>query len=155
MSPSFLTRPVSKRSLRSLSRATGMISRSAKSRAVSRIRRCSSVSSKSIKRAPRVAHPSASAYTGAHGRGPERGAPMSIRTTESFLREHATLRDHVEHLPVAARELPQVERGERIDMVERITAFLAEMLLPHAAAEEGVLYPQAAKLLGEPDGSDA
>ena len=80
---------------------------------------------------------------------------MSIRTTESFLREHATLRDHVEHLPVAARELPQVERGERIDMVERITAFLAEMLLPHAAAEEGVLYPQAAKLLGEPDGSDA
>ena len=40
----------SKRSLRSFSRARGMISLSAKSRAVSRISRCSSVSSKSIMR---------------------------------------------------------------------------------------------------------
>src|SRR3954471_13733431 len=49
MSPSFFTRSVSKRSLRSFSRATGMISLSVKSRAVSWMRRCSSVSSKSIK----------------------------------------------------------------------------------------------------------
>src|SRR3954463_8533811 len=49
MSPSFFTRSVSKCSLRSFSRATGTISRSVKSRAVSWIRRCSSVSSKSIK----------------------------------------------------------------------------------------------------------
>src|SRR4051794_6566557 len=54
MSPSFLTSSVSKRSLRSLSRARGMISRSAKSRAVSRTRRCSSVSSKSIMRRGRL-----------------------------------------------------------------------------------------------------
>jgi hypothetical protein len=49
MSAIFLTSSVSKRSLRSLSRATGTISLSVKSRAVSRMSRCSSVSSKSIK----------------------------------------------------------------------------------------------------------
>src|SRR6266536_5820087 len=50
MSAIFFTRSVSKCSFRSFSRATGTISLSVKSRAVSRIRRCSSVSSKSIKR---------------------------------------------------------------------------------------------------------
>ena len=49
MSAIFWTSSVSKCSLRSLSRARGAISLSLKSRAVSRIRRCSSVSSKSIK----------------------------------------------------------------------------------------------------------
>src|SRR3954451_19621199 len=48
MSAIFCTSSVSKRSLRSFSRATGTISLSVNSRAVSRIRRCSSVSSKSI-----------------------------------------------------------------------------------------------------------
>src|SRR3954471_20366111 len=48
MSAIFWTSSVSNFSLRSLSRARGTISRSAKSLAVSRIRRCSSVSSKSI-----------------------------------------------------------------------------------------------------------
>src|SRR3954447_5967887 len=48
MSAIFWTSSVSKRSLRSLSRTRGKISLSAKSRAVSRISRCSSVSSKSI-----------------------------------------------------------------------------------------------------------
>jgi hemerythrin HHE cation binding domain-containing protein len=77
---------------------------------------------------------------------------MSIRTTQPFLDEHAELRDHVEHFLVAARELPSVDRNERIEMVERIVAFLAEMLLPHCAAEER-LYPAAARLLREEDGS--
>ncbi len=49
MSAIFFTSSVSKRSLRSFSRATGTISLSVNSRAVSRIRRCSSVNSKSIK----------------------------------------------------------------------------------------------------------
>lgn len=79
---------------------------------------------------------------------------MSIRTTKPGLDEEAELRRHVEHFPVAARELPSLAETERIDMVERITSFLAEMLLPHAAAEQRVLYPGAARLLHEPDGSD-
>src|SRR4051812_8090268 len=48
MSAIFLTSSVSKCSLRSLSRTRGKISLSAKSRAVSRMSRCSSVSSNSI-----------------------------------------------------------------------------------------------------------
>src|SRR4051794_2250838 len=61
MSPSFFTSSVSNRSLRSLSRARGTISLSVNSRAVSWMRRCSSVSSKSIKCPPetscRACHP--------------------------------------------------------------------------------------------------
>ena len=79
---------------------------------------------------------------------------MSVRSTKLFLEGHTTLREHVEHLLVAAHELPALERNERLDMVERIAAFLAEMLLPHAAAEQRVLYPEAAALLGEQDASD-
>jgi hemerythrin HHE cation binding domain-containing protein len=78
---------------------------------------------------------------------------MSIRSTQPFLDEHAQLRDHVEHFLVAARELPTVDRDERIEMVERIVTFLADMLLPHCAAEERVLYPAAARLLSEEDDS--
>ena len=58
---------------------------------------------------------------------------MSIRSTQPFLDEHAELRDHVERFLVIARELPTVDRRERIEMVERIVAFLADMLLPHCA----------------------
>jgi iron-sulfur cluster repair protein YtfE (RIC family) len=79
---------------------------------------------------------------------------MSVRSTKPFLDEHAQLRDQVEHFLVAARELPSVDRQERIEMVERIVVFLADMLLPHCVVEERVLYPAAARLLCEEDGSD-
>ena len=80
---------------------------------------------------------------------------MSIRSTEPFLHEHAELRDQVEHLPVIAFELRLMETHERVDTVEVIVGFLADILLPHCAAEEHVLYPEAARLLGEEDASDA
>jgi iron-sulfur cluster repair protein YtfE (RIC family) len=79
---------------------------------------------------------------------------MSIRTTKPFLDAHAALRDQVEHLLVAAQEMPELDLDDRIELVERIAAFLADMLLPHVAAEERILYPQAARLLGGPDESD-
>ena len=78
---------------------------------------------------------------------------MSIRTTKPALDEEADLRQHVEHFPVAAHELPSLTVAERIDVIERIAAFVAEVLLPHAAFEQGVLYPQAARLLHERDAS--
>jgi len=80
---------------------------------------------------------------------------MSIRSTKPFLAEHAALRDQVEHLPVIAREFPRMDANERVETVEVIVGFLADMLLPHCAAEQRVLYPEAARLLGEADGSDA
>jgi hypothetical protein len=78
---------------------------------------------------------------------------MSIRTTKPVLDEEAALRRHVEHFLVAARELPSLSVTERIDVVERIAAFLAEVLLPHAMVEQRVLYPRAALLLNERDDS--
>ena len=78
---------------------------------------------------------------------------MSIRTTKPALDEEARLRDHVEHFLVTARELPQLDMTGRIAVIERTASFLVEILLPHTAAEQTVLYPRAARLLGEPDRS--
>jgi Hemerythrin HHE cation binding domain len=79
---------------------------------------------------------------------------MSIRTTKQALDEHAALRDRVEHFLVDAHEVPDLDMAERIDLVERTTAFIAEVQLPHELIEERVLYPGAARLLDEPDASD-
>jgi iron-sulfur cluster repair protein YtfE (RIC family) len=79
---------------------------------------------------------------------------MSIRTTKPALDQETELREQVERFPDLARELPDLDVDARIDVVERTAAFLAETLMPHAAAEEEVLYPRAAGLLGEPDASD-
>ena len=79
---------------------------------------------------------------------------MSIRSTSPFLKEHARLRDHVEHLPVMARAMSRMTDDERADAVEHVAGFLAEILLPHCDAEEHVLCPEAASLLGEQDESD-
>src|SRR5919202_962673 len=159
MSPSFLTRSVSKCSLRSFSRAAGAISASANSRAVSRIRRCSSVNSKSITRSSRLGRAQSNRSTCAGAYSPvwrgDGGSPVSIPDTKPFLDEHAQLRDHVEHLAIVARELPGLSIDDRADVVERVAVFLVEILLPHAAVEERLLYPQAARVLGEDDASDA
>src|SRR3954447_3894499 len=147
MSPSFFTSSVSKCSLRSLSRATGMISRSANSRAVSRISCCSSVSSKSIMRG--VAHPTGrGVHSCAAGTPHRRRSRVSIRITQQALDDQAVLRDHVGHFLLDAHAMPGLDLGARIDVIERTAAFLVEMLLPHAAAEEHVLYPGATRLLG-------
>jgi hypothetical protein len=80
---------------------------------------------------------------------------MSIRTTKPALDAEAELRDRVEHFLVEARELPHLGVPERIDWIERTATFLVDMLLPHAAAEEELLFPSAARLLDEPDASDS
>ena len=79
---------------------------------------------------------------------------MSIRATKPALDQEEELRQHVEHFLVAAHELPTLDPSERIDVVERITTFLAEILLPHTVTEKRVLYPAAARLLNEHDDSD-
>jgi hypothetical protein len=62
------------------------------------------------------------------------------------------LRRQVERFLVDAHALPRLHERERIEIVERTVTFLAEVLLPHADAEERVLYPQASRLLGEQEG---
>jgi hypothetical protein len=80
---------------------------------------------------------------------------MSIRTTKPALDQESALREQVDRFPDVARELPDLDLDARIDVIEHTAGFLVELLLPHAADEEEVLYPRAARLLGEPDGSDS
>jgi len=71
-----------------------------------------------------------------------------MRQTEPFRREHQELRSHVEHLRQAARELPDLDAIERTALVHRVLDFLRGTLVPHARAEEEVLYPEWANLVG-------
>ncbi|MBI5104767.1 MAG: hemerythrin domain-containing protein [Solirubrobacterales bacterium] len=57
----------------------------------------------------------------------------------------------MEHLRTLARELPHLPPQERTDAVDRVLGFLRDTLLPHARAEEAVLYPEWAALVGAPD----
>jgi len=62
--------------------------------------------------------------------------------------EHATIRTHLSHLRDLARDLPT---GDEISARQRVGAvldFLSGGLLPHAAAEEAVLYPAIDGLVG-------
>ena len=71
-----------------------------------------------------------------------------MRPTEPFRQEHEELLTHIEHLAQAAREVPRLDREEREALVGRILEFLRGTLVPHAKAEEEVLYPEWAKLVG-------
>ncbi len=70
------------------------------------------------------------------------------RPTEPFRQEHVELLSHIEHVAQAAREVARLDSGERELLVGRILGFLRGTLLPHAKAEEEVLYPEWAKLVG-------
>lgn len=73
------------------------------------------------------------------------------RPTEPFRREHHDLLAHIEHLRVVARQIPRLSPAERTQAVEHVLDFLRGTLLPHARAEEAVLYPEWAALVGAPD----
>ena len=71
--------------------------------------------------------------------------------TQPFRDEHAELIAHVEHIRQAASEVARVSPEERQAIVQRILGFLRNTLVPHAAAEEQVLYPEWARLVGSSD----
>lgn len=71
-----------------------------------------------------------------------------MRPTEPFRREHEELKSHIEHIGQAARQLPHLAPAERGPVVAQVVGFLRGTLVPHAQAEEEVLYPEWAKLLG-------
>ena len=71
-----------------------------------------------------------------------------MRPTEPFRREHEELLSHIEHIGQAAREVPRLDTAEREVLIGRILGFLRGTLVPHAQAEEEVLYPEWAKLVG-------
>jgi iron-sulfur cluster repair protein YtfE (RIC family) len=74
-----------------------------------------------------------------------------MRPTEPFRQEHEQLLEHIEHIADAAREMPRLSEEERDELRTRILGFLGGTLLPHAKAEEEILYPEWAELVGFPD----
>ena len=74
-----------------------------------------------------------------------------MRPTEPFRREHEELRSHIDHIRQAAREVEHLDPEQRELLVGRIVEFLRGTLVPHAKAEEEILYPEWAKLLGFAD----
>jgi hemerythrin HHE cation binding domain-containing protein len=80
---------------------------------------------------------------------------MVVPETELVREDHAHLREHVEHLRVAARELPAMSPQERGEVVGRIVEFLRSTLLPHADEEEHSLYIEVARKLGHPEATAA
>jgi iron-sulfur cluster repair protein YtfE (RIC family) len=71
--------------------------------------------------------------------------------TQPFRDEHRDLVEHIEHLAEAARQMPRLTCEERTALRDRVLGFLRDTLLPHAAAEEQVLYPEWARLVGFAD----
>ena len=76
---------------------------------------------------------------------------MTTYETDSVGDDHAKLREDVEHIRLAARELPAVSPEERHEIVRRILDFLRGTLLPHAEEEERWLYAAVGKMLGNPE----
>ena len=74
-----------------------------------------------------------------------------MRPTEPFRREHEALLSHIEHIAQTAREVGRLDPSERELLVGRIVDFLRGTLVPHAKAEEVVLYPEWARLVGFAD----
>jgi iron-sulfur cluster repair protein YtfE (RIC family) len=74
-----------------------------------------------------------------------------MRPTEPFRREHEELLEHIEHLAEAAREMPRLPPAKRAELRDRVLGFLRGTLVPHAQAEEAVLYPRWAELVGFAD----
>lgn len=74
-----------------------------------------------------------------------------MSSTQAFRDEHAALLEHVEHLRMVAAELPGMSAEQRADAVRRVLEFLRGTLVPHAEAEEEVLYPAVAEVLGNPE----
>ena len=74
-----------------------------------------------------------------------------MRPTDPFRREHEALIEHIEHLAQAAREMPRLSEEERDTLRGRILDFLRGSLLPHAKAEEEILYPEWSALVGFAD----
>jgi len=62
--------------------------------------------------------------------------------------EHTAIRGHLSHLRGLARDLPTLDEITARQRVGAVLDFLSGGLLPHAAAEEAVLYPAIDGLLG-------
>ncbi|MGZ8495244.1 MAG: hemerythrin domain-containing protein [Candidatus Binatia bacterium] len=70
--------------------------------------------------------------------------------TESFRKEHHLMLPQIEKLRVVADCVGEFSRDHLHRSIDEIYDFLAHSLIPHAAADEAVLYPAVGKALGTP-----
>lgn len=72
-----------------------------------------------------------------------------MTATDGFRNEHAELLEHIEQLRSTAAALPKQSAEERAKHREHALEFFRGTLIPHAEAEEEVLYPAVAEILGD------
>jgi iron-sulfur cluster repair protein YtfE (RIC family) len=70
--------------------------------------------------------------------------------TEPLRAEHRELLPHLRALQTAADELAKMDRSEAVRTLGDIVAFLRGHLVPHARAEEAVLYPAVEEAMNAP-----
>lgn len=75
---------------------------------------------------------------------------MASQPTAAFREEHRELLEHIDHIRSTARDVPGLSEDERASRRGRILDFLEHTLIPHAEAEEGFLYPEVDRILGDP-----
>ena len=68
--------------------------------------------------------------------------------TQPFRDEHAALLEHIEHLRRLGGEMASLPVEQRREALAPALEFLRGTLIPHAKAEEEVLYPEWARLVG-------
>jgi iron-sulfur cluster repair protein YtfE (RIC family) len=71
--------------------------------------------------------------------------------TEPLREEHRRLLPHVQQLRELADAVGDTPGSALLEGVERAHAFITQHLLPHAEAEDRVLYPAVARLMGAPE----
>ncbi|HEY3485960.1 MAG TPA: hemerythrin domain-containing protein [Ilumatobacteraceae bacterium] len=71
--------------------------------------------------------------------------------TEPLRAEHRDLLPHLLALDTAADELVDLDGDGAVTVLGDVVAFLRGHLVPHASAEEDVLYPAVEEAMGAPD----
>lgn len=76
------------------------------------------------------------------------------RITEPLREEHAELLPRLETIRMAADKVGDATSAGLTPLLDAALAFLRQELIPHAKAEEAVLYPAVARLLGAREATD-
>ena len=74
-----------------------------------------------------------------------------MRVTQPIRDEHAQLLPELARIRALADELDELDPVVVTKELYEVVAFLRDELIPHAVAEDAVLYPAVARLLGAPD----
>jgi hypothetical protein len=82
---------------------------------------------------------------------PRRPPPASVALGRRFRSEHRELLGVVDHVRAVADGLDRLPPPLALAEVAAVHRFLTERLLPHEEAEDALLYPMVAELLGGDD----